>query len=160
MRRYNYVTPTSYLQLLATFRAVLREKRDEIGTARRRLSVGLDKISATEKDVAQMQVDLKELQPVLVKTSAEVEDLMVKIAKDKEDAAEKKGLFARIFSSLARKKEPVEMEIAPQAQSKKKAKRLAVKCDQCMGHGFVACVYNCPTGAIERVKSEKLYELL
>ena len=103
MRRYNYVTPTSYLQLLATFRAVLREKRDEIGTARRRLSVGLDKISATEKDVAQMQIDLKELQPVLVKTSAEVEDLMVKIAKDKEDAAEKKAVVEVEEAAAAKK---------------------------------------------------------
>jgi CRP-like cAMP-binding protein len=82
------------------------------------------------------------------------------VDREEDEGEEKKGLFARIFASLARKKDPVEMEIAPQAQSKKKAKRLAVKCDQCMGHGFVACVYNCPTGAIKRVKSENLYELL
>ena len=92
MRRYNYVTPTSYLELLSTFRKVLGEKREEIGTARHRLSVGLDKISSTEVDVEKMKVDLVELQPVLVKTTAEVEELMIKIAKDKADAAEKKAV--------------------------------------------------------------------
>ena len=59
--------------------------------------------SATEKDVAQMQIDLKELQPVLVKTSAEVEDLMVKIAKDKEDAAEKKAVVEVEEAAAAKK---------------------------------------------------------
>jgi dynein heavy chain len=92
MRRYNYVTPTSYLELLSTFRKILGEKREEIGTARHRLSVGLDKISSTEVAVEKMKVDLVELQPVLVKTTAEVEELMVKIAKDKADAAEKKAV--------------------------------------------------------------------
>ena len=89
MRRYNYVTPTSYLELLATFKKVLAEKRDELSTAKRRLSVGLDKMNQTDKDVAKMKIDLTELQPVLVKTAAEVEELMQKIEKDKANAAEK-----------------------------------------------------------------------
>jgi Fe-S-cluster-containing hydrogenase component 2 len=56
--------------------------------------------------------------------------------------------------------EKTEKADEPAAKSAKKAKRLAVKCDLCMGHGFTACVYNCPTGAIERVSPEKLYEIL
>lgn len=47
-----------------------------------------------------------------------------------------------------------------QPKGAKKAKRLAVKCDLCMGHGFTACVYNCPTGAIERVSPERLMEIM
>jgi dynein heavy chain len=116
MRRYNYVTPTSYLELLSTFRMVLGEKRDEIGTARRRLSVGLDKISATEVDVEKMKVDLVELQPVLVKTTEEVEALMVQIEKDKADAAEKKAVV-EVEEAAAAKKAAECKEIADSAEA-------------------------------------------
>ena len=116
MRRYNYVTPTSYLELLSTFRKVLGEKRDEIGTARRRLSVGLDKISSTEVDVEKMKIDLVELQPVLVKTTAEVEELMVKIEKDKADAAEKKAVV-EVEEAAASAKAAECKEIADSAEA-------------------------------------------
>jgi hypothetical protein len=40
MRRYNYVTPTSYLELLTTFIKLLGGKRTEINETKRRLEVG------------------------------------------------------------------------------------------------------------------------
>ena len=92
LRRYNYVTPTSYLELLSTFKRVLAEKRNELKTAKRRLSVGLNKLDSTEKDVAVMKVELIELQPILVKTGIEVEELMVKIEVDKASAGETKAI--------------------------------------------------------------------
>ncbi len=116
MRRYNYVTPTSYLELISTFRMVLSEKRLEIGTARRRLAVGLDKISSTEVAVEKMKVDLVELQPVLVKTTAEVEELMIKIAQDKADAAEKKAVV-EVEEAAASAKAAECKEIAASAQA-------------------------------------------
>ena len=50
LRRYTYVTPTSYLELLNTFTKLLAEKRSEIETQRARLATGLDKLlsSATQ----------------------------------------------------------------------------------------------------------------
>ena len=92
LRRYNYVTPTSYLELLGTFKRVLAEKRDELTTAKRRLSVGLDKLASTEKDVAVMKVELIDLQPILEKTSIEVDELMKKIEVDKVGAGETKAV--------------------------------------------------------------------
>ena len=44
-RRYNYVTPTSYLEVLSTFKTLLALKRDEVGTAKKRLVIGLDKLN-------------------------------------------------------------------------------------------------------------------
>jgi dynein heavy chain len=38
--RYNYVTPTSYLELLTTFMKLLGTKRNEIMEMKRRLEVG------------------------------------------------------------------------------------------------------------------------
>jgi dynein heavy chain len=86
------VTPTSYLELLSTFRRVLVQKKDELETGKRRLSVGLDKLEHTEKAVEIMQVELTDLKPVLQRTSVEVDELMVKIEKDKASAAETKAI--------------------------------------------------------------------
>lgn len=81
------MTPTSYLELLNTFIRLLDEKRTEIETMRSRLAVGLDKLLSTAEQVAEMQKELVELQPVLEKTAVEVEGMMVQIDKDKEAAA-------------------------------------------------------------------------
>eukprot|EP00960_Hanusia_phi_P059292 764127-Hanusia_phi.AAC.2 len=103
MRRYNYVTPSSYLELLTTFKKVLKEKQEEIGTAKRRLSVGLDKLISTEKDVETMKQDLIELRPILEKTTLETEELMVTIEKDKISAAETKAVVEVEEAAAAKK---------------------------------------------------------
>ena len=54
--RHNYVTPTSYLELLATYKQVLALKRDEVGTLKNRLRDGLDKLIATAEQVEDLQV--------------------------------------------------------------------------------------------------------
>ena len=45
LSRYNYVTPTSYLELLGTFSKLLRIKINEVSTQRNRTKTGLDKVS-------------------------------------------------------------------------------------------------------------------
>ena len=90
LRRHNYVTPTSYLELLTTFLKVLGEKKDELGTVQSRLSVGLDKLKTTAGEVEVMQTELKDLQPVLAKTQKEVDEMMVVITRDKKEAGETK----------------------------------------------------------------------
>ncbi|EFJ44216.1 dynein heavy chain 2 [Volvox carteri f. nagariensis] len=90
LRRYNYVTPTSYLELLTTFIKLLTEKRNEISEKRRRLEVGLQKLLNTAAQVEVMQKELQDLQPVLAATAKEVEDMMVVITNDKKEADETK----------------------------------------------------------------------
>jgi dynein heavy chain len=51
--RYNYVTPTSYLELLSTFLKLLGEKRTEVSEAKKRLVGGLDKLTSTAAQVRQ-----------------------------------------------------------------------------------------------------------
>jgi len=41
-RRINYVTPTSFLELLSMYKKILNEKRSENDFARMRLTKGLD----------------------------------------------------------------------------------------------------------------------
>jgi len=118
-RRYNYVTPTSYLEVLSTFKTLLAQKREEVGTAKRRLVIGLDKLGATEVEVDILKKQIEEMQPVLIKTSAEVEVMMEQISKDKIDAAatqevvEKEEAIATTkAASCAEIKESAERDLA------------------------------------------------
>jgi dynein heavy chain len=91
LRRRNYVTPTSYLELLGSFGKLIGIKRNEISTKKDRLQIGLDKLSETKKLVGVMQEELVVLQPQLVKTQAEVSAMMIEITRDKASAAETKA---------------------------------------------------------------------
>ena len=90
LRRRNYVTPTSYLELLSTFGKLIIQKRQEISVKKDRLQIGLDKLTETKDMVAIMQNELVVLQPQLVRAQAEVSGMMREIAKDKTSAAVKK----------------------------------------------------------------------
>jgi dynein heavy chain len=82
--RHNYVTPTSYLELLSAFRALLESKKAANAAARKRYNVGLEKLASSAAQVAGMQQELVAMQPQLVATVAEVEQLMARIAHDKK----------------------------------------------------------------------------
>jgi len=86
LRRHNYVTPTSYLELLGAFRSLLDVKRSEVSQAKSRYDVGLEKLQQTAESVEGMQAELIELQPKLVVATKETDELMVKIEKDSADA--------------------------------------------------------------------------
>jgi len=90
LRRHNYVTPTSYLELIQTFKSLLFMKRDEISSLRNRYVVGLEKLEFAASQVSVMKDELIALQPKLVETSAETEKLMVKIAQDTVEVEAKK----------------------------------------------------------------------
>jgi len=85
--RINYVTPTSYLELIGTLKALLNKKKTEVSDERNRYVVGIDKILSCEASVDVMKKELIELQPVLVVKTKEVEELIVVLDKEKADAA-------------------------------------------------------------------------
>ncbi|CAM9107555.1 unnamed protein product [Discosporangium mesarthrocarpum] len=58
-RRYNYVTPKSYLELIGFYKFLLDQKRSEVQRQIDRLDVGLSTLRKTAADVAELQVDLK-----------------------------------------------------------------------------------------------------
>lgn len=90
LRRHNYVTPTSYLELINSFKKLMSEKVNEISMNRDRLQIGLNKLSETKAMVSVMQEELKILQPQLIKTQEDVSNMMIQITKDKASAAETK----------------------------------------------------------------------
>lgn len=50
--RYNYVTPTSYLELIAAFQRLLTEKRDSVMKTKKKYVNGLDKLAFAESQVS------------------------------------------------------------------------------------------------------------
>ena len=90
LRRINYVTPTSYLELILTFKTLLGRNRMDIYNKRQRYTVGLEKLEFAAGQVSVMQKELQELQPQLVQTSKETDELMIKIEKDTVEAEAKK----------------------------------------------------------------------
>lgn len=87
MGRHNYVTLTSYLQILSSFRSMLEAKRAANSAARKRYTLGLEKLASSASQVAGMQTELVAMQPQLVATVAEVEELMTRIAHEKKVGA-------------------------------------------------------------------------
>ena len=80
VRRYNYVTPTSYLELIKLFRNLFDSTRLSIKASESRYQTGLAKLMDTQIQVKAMQVQLEALQPELVRSSQETEELIVTIA--------------------------------------------------------------------------------
>ncbi|NXU51136.1 DYH3 protein, partial [Turnix velox] len=94
LRRHNYVTPTSYLELILTFKTLLNSKRQEVDMMRARYLMGLQKLDFASSQVAEMQKELTDLQPELIQTSAETEKMMIRIEKETTEVDAKKELVS------------------------------------------------------------------
>ena len=116
MSRYNYVTPTSYLELLKSINALIVSKRGEIVTAISRLQNGLDKLATTNEQVGGLKQMIIEKQPVLEKTLTEVAAQQIVIDEEKSKAAVIK-VDAETASASAGKKAAEVKIIADDAQA-------------------------------------------
>ncbi|KAF7398391.1 hypothetical protein HZH66_006288 [Vespula vulgaris] len=87
-RRYNYVTPTSYLELINTFKDLLGKKRREILESKRRYEAGLGKLDSTHKQVERMQEILVALQPKLIVAAKDVEMMFLDVQKESKEVSE------------------------------------------------------------------------
>uniref|UniRef100_A0A8P0TGT1 Dynein axonemal heavy chain 3 n=1 Tax=Canis lupus familiaris TaxID=9615 RepID=A0A8P0TGT1_CANLF len=93
LRRHNYVTPTSYLELILTFKTLLNTKRQEVDMMRNRYLTGLQKLEFASSQVSTgMKIELTALQPQLIQTSEETARMMVKIEEETREADAKKLL--------------------------------------------------------------------
>ncbi|XP_010562350.1 PREDICTED: dynein heavy chain 7, axonemal [Haliaeetus leucocephalus] len=87
LQRHNYVTPTSYLELISTFKSLLEKKRTKVMKKKRRYEVGLEKLNSAASQVALMQSELEALQPQLREASKQVDEMMVVIQKESLEVA-------------------------------------------------------------------------
>ena len=68
LRRSNYVTPTSYLELLNLYKSILTEQRNYVQQQKTRLEKGLKVLAEAQTEVAKLQTELDSKQPILEKT--------------------------------------------------------------------------------------------
>lgn len=59
LRRHNYVTPTSYLELILTFKTLLNSKRQEVDMMRNRYLTGLQKLDFAASQVSTAKIETK-----------------------------------------------------------------------------------------------------
>uniref|UniRef100_A0A7S2SR52 AAA+ ATPase domain-containing protein n=1 Tax=Mucochytrium quahogii TaxID=96639 RepID=A0A7S2SR52_9STRA len=88
LRRKVYTTPKSYLDLIALYLTMLKEKRQELIVVENRMKVGVKKLNETNSLVDDLQAELVELQPVLEVKAVETEQLIERVNVDKAEAAE------------------------------------------------------------------------
>ncbi|XP_028831809.1 dynein heavy chain 3, axonemal isoform X2 [Denticeps clupeoides] len=116
LRRYNYVTPTSYLELILTFKTLLHSHRSQVDMFKNRYLVGLEKLEFAASQVAEMQQELTALQPRLVQTSAETDLMMAKVKTETVEADAKKKLVA-VDEQMANKAEEEARAIKNECES-------------------------------------------
>ncbi|CAB1327056.1 unnamed protein product, partial [Coregonus sp. 'balchen'] len=115
LRRRYYTTPTSYLELINLYLAMLGEKRQQLVAARDRVKNGLTKLLETNVLVDKMKIDLSALEPVLKQKSIDVNALMGKLAVDQE-SADKVRKVVKEDEALAKVKAEDTQAIAADAQ--------------------------------------------
>ncbi|KAE8744396.1 hypothetical protein FOCC_FOCC009000 [Frankliniella occidentalis] len=86
MKRYNYVTPTNYLELVAGYKKMLNEKRDELSNAANKLRSGLSKIDETREKVEVMSVELEVAQTQVMEFQKQCDDYLVIIVAQQREA--------------------------------------------------------------------------
>uniref|UniRef100_F6UV59 Dynein axonemal heavy chain 7 n=1 Tax=Ornithorhynchus anatinus TaxID=9258 RepID=F6UV59_ORNAN len=87
LQRHNYVTPTSYLELISTFKVLLEKKRNEVMKMKRRYEIGLEKLESAASQVSSMQTELEALRPQLQVASREVDEVMVIVERESAEVA-------------------------------------------------------------------------
>lgn len=63
LRRHNYVTPTSYLELILTFKTLLNKKRQEVDMTRSRYLTGLQKLEFAASQVSTAKPEQEQRDP-------------------------------------------------------------------------------------------------
>lgn len=87
LSRHNYVTPTSYLELINTFKDLLDQQRRNVLEGKRRYEAGLDRLDSTHKQVGKMQEVLVALQPKLLVAAKDVEAMFLDVQQQNDEAA-------------------------------------------------------------------------
>ncbi|KAF8278750.1 Inner arm dynein 5-1 [Trypanosoma cruzi] len=79
LRRHNYTTPSSYLELLTCYRSLLSEQSEQISGQVKRYQGGLDKLQSTQVLVDEMKEQLVQMQPKLLQAAKDTEEIMEKV---------------------------------------------------------------------------------
>ncbi|CAL1538804.1 unnamed protein product [Lymnaea stagnalis] len=103
MKRYNYVTPTNYLELVAGYKKLLNEKQFELTEGRDKLRNGLSKIDDTREKVEKMKVELEDAKLKVAAYQKQCDEFLKTLVQQKREADEQQ-------KSVAQKSERIKEE--------------------------------------------------
>jgi len=109
LKRFNYVTPSSYLDLVRGYCQLYVEKREAIKVGRGKLANGMTKLEETQKAVGTMEQDLKVQEANLKTKTAEVEAQMDQIRQKTMQADEQKEVLKQESTKIQREKDAAEV---------------------------------------------------
>ncbi|XP_076295130.1 dynein heavy chain 2, axonemal kl-2 [Lasioglossum baleicum] len=111
MKRYNYVTPVNFLELVAGYKMMIAEKRQDLEAQASKLRNGLSKIDDTRVKVNEMAAELEVTQEQVHKSTRECEEFLVTIVNQRRDADEtQKTVTARSQKIAEEQKECKKLE--------------------------------------------------
>ncbi|KAM4037486.1 dynein axonemal heavy chain 3-like [Anomaloglossus baeobatrachus] len=140
LQRQIYVTSTSYLELIKTFKNLLERKRLELLTSKNRYLVGLEKLDFASSQIAIMQQELTELKPMLIERSGETEELVNIIADETLEVEAVKSL--------------VEADEATANKAALEAKAIKEECEQKLSIAIPAL--NAAIAALDTLKASDI----
>ena len=85
-KRYNYVTPTNFLELVKGYKNLLKEKSNELGLSASKLANGLAKLEGAREQVETLSKELEVKKTVVAKSQKDCEDLLVQIVSERRVA--------------------------------------------------------------------------
>ena len=115
-RRHIYVTPTSYLELLLTYKMLLGTEREKTLRLRAGYERGVQKLLFTADEVQKMRQDLNEKQPRLEQMTRETDLLMQQIERESTQV-------------VAPKQAQIREEEATASKQAQEAQAIKVDCD-------------------------------
>ena len=95
LNRQNYVTPTSFLELLSSYGTILKQKRKTISFSKNRLVTGLEVLEKAGIEIAKLKDHIDKMAPELAVTKKDVAETMAQLAIDKADADAEKEIVAK-----------------------------------------------------------------
>lgn len=133
-RRYNYVTPKSFLELISFFKYLIGNKQTDLQRLIDRLDVGLSTLRKTSQDVTELQKDLKitmeKVEEKKVATDKLIKEMSVQQAdaQVQEEAAQIEATKANEESEKAMKIENEAEQELSEAKPAMEAAAAAVDC--------------------------------
>merc|ERR1712080_383790 len=86
MRRWNYVTPKSFLSYLEAYKKLYVVKYKELDDIEKNYKIGLSKIAEASVTIANMEVVLKEEEKKLIEAAEKTEKLLTHLGKEEKKA--------------------------------------------------------------------------
>ncbi|GAB9467560.1 hypothetical protein Gpo141_00004900 [Globisporangium polare] len=112
--RYNYVTPTSFLELIRFYRTLLSQRREKQFVKIKRLEVGLATLKKTAMDVAELQEELRKTMKKVDERKKATDALLEQMGKQRGDAEVKQH---RADDERAKAAKAAEIATSIEAQS-------------------------------------------